>query len=148
MRRETTRTSSKISTRSTTALLHFVVTKLSILYYSHRKKTRCTYGLGGRPYMLLIRVLIRKPVISRTGPVLLRNGTNIDGLHGRAPHGHRRTDRLQMSRYISVTTPPFISRFLSQVHGLVAAHRSEYSCAQSIRACAVIALTVLKLQES
>ena len=78
--------------------------------------------------MLLIRALIRKPVISSTGPVLLRNGTNIDGLHGRALHGHRRTDRLQTSRYVSVTvsvtTHPFISRFLSQVHGLVAAHRS------------------------
>ena len=77
--------------------------------------------------MLLIQALIRKPVISRTGPVLLRNGTNIDGLHGRALHGHRRTDRLETSRYVpvtvSVTTSPFISRFLSQVHGLVAAHR-------------------------
>ena len=89
-------------------------------------------------------------------PVLLRNGTNIDGLHGRAPHEHRKTDRLQTSRYVSVTvsvtTHPFISRFLSQVHGLVAANRSIpssiYSCAQSIRACAVIALTVLRFQES
>ena len=48
------------------------------------------------------------------GPVLLRNGTTIDGLHGRAPHGH-------VPVTVS-TTCPFISRFLSQVHGLVAAH--------------------------